>query len=139
VQEVAFVRRHNVRRLSDRRAVSAARVWCICSQSKHGAAEEVSRHEGLQRNVSNVSNGFDVVMRRLVAVYNVSKDDATATGCEELISHWPSACGLSDAVWQDLHLLRIWRNVSDHHDSERWAQDGLRSAASPGLHQCMAE
>ena len=82
-------------------------------------------HEGLQRNVSN---DFDAVMRRLEAVYTASKYDAPATGFEELINYWHSVCGLSDAVRQDLHLLRIWRNASDHHDSERWARDGPHSA-----------
>ena len=84
-------------------------------------------HEGLQRNVSN---GFDAVIRRLAAVYKdaASKDDAPATGFEELINYWHSACGLLDAVRRDLHLLRIWRNASDHHDSERWVRDGPHSA-----------
>ena len=80
-------------------------------------------HEGLQRNVSN---GFDAVMRRLEAVYAASKGDAP-TGFEELINYWHSACGLSDAARKDLHVMRIWRNASDHHDSDRWRRDGPRS------------
>ena len=80
-------------------------------------------HEGLQRNVSN---GFDAAMRRLEAVYGATEGDAPA-GFEELINYWHSACGLSDAARHDLHVLRIWRNASDHHDSDRWRRDGPRS------------
>ena len=76
-------------------------------------------HEGLQRNVSN---GFDAAMRRLGALH-------PATGSfEEKINYWHSACGLSGAARRDLHLLRVWRNASDHHDGERWRRDGPRSA-----------
>ena len=82
-------------------------------------------HEGLQRNISN---GFDAAMRRLEAVYAASKGDAPTTSFEELINFWHSVCGLSNAARKDLHLLRIWRNASDHHDSDRWARDGPRSA-----------
>ena len=80
-------------------------------------------HEGLQRNVSN---GFDAAMRRLEAVYGATEGDAPA-GFEELINYWHSACGLSDAARHDLHVLRIWRNASDHHDSDRWRRDGPHS------------
>ena len=41
---------------------------------------------------------------------------------------WHSACGLSNTARKDLHVLRIWRNASDHHDSERWRRDGPSSA-----------
>ena len=76
-------------------------------------------HERLQRNVSN---GFDAAMRRLEALH-------PATGSfEENINYWHSACGLSGAARRDLHVLRVWRNASDHHDGERWRRDGPRSA-----------
>ena len=48
-------------------------------------------HEGLQRNVSNA---FDAAMRLLEAVYAASKGDALATGFEEMINYWHSACGM---------------------------------------------
>ena len=86
-------------------------------------------HEGLQRNVSN---GFDAMMRRLEAVYAASKGDAPA-GFEELINYWHSTCGLSDAARKDLHVMRIWRNASDHHDSDRWRRDGPRSSEAASV------
>ena len=61
-------------------------------------------------------------------VYAASKGDAPTTSFEELINFWHSVCGLSNEARKDLHLLRIWRNASDHHDSDRWARDGPRSA-----------
>ena len=76
-------------------------------------------HERLQRNVSN---GFDAAMRRLGALH-------PATGSfEEKINYWHSACGLSGAARRDLHLLRVWRNASDHHDAGEWQRKGPRSA-----------
>ena len=75
--------------------------------------------EGLQRNVSNA---FDAAMRRLGDLH-------PATGSfEEKINYWHSVCGFSDAALGDLHILRVWRNSSDHHDRERWRRDGPRSA-----------
>ena len=81
-------------------------------------------HERLQRNVSN---GFDAAMRRLEDVFTASKGGAPA-GFEDLINYWHSACGLSGAATRDLHLLRVWRNASDHHDAGEWQRKGPRSA-----------
>ena len=81
-------------------------------------------HERLQRNVSN---GFDAAMRRLEDVFAASKGGAPA-GFEDLINYWHSACGLSGAATRDLHLLRVWRNASDHHDAGEWQRKGPRSA-----------
>ena len=87
------------------------------SKQVHGMRKG-GAHERLQRNVSN---GFDAAMRRLEALH-------PATGSfEEKINYWHSACGFSDAARGDLHLLRVWRNASDHHDGERWRRDGPRS------------
>jgi len=81
-------------------------------------------HERLQRNVSN---GFDAAMRRLEDVFAASKGGAPA-GFEALINYWHFACGLSGAARRDLHLLRVWRNASDHHDAGEWQRKGPRSA-----------
>ena len=84
---------------------------------KGGAQERLQRH---------VSNAFDAAMRRLEDVFAARKGGAPA-GFEDLINYWHSACGLSDAARGDLHVLRVWRNASDHHDGERWRRVGPRS------------
>ena len=74
-----------------------------------------------------MSNGFDAAMRRLEEVFAASKGGAPA-GFEDLINYWHSAWGLSGAARRDLHLLRVWRNASDHHDAGEWQRKGPRSA-----------
>eukprot|EP00964_Phaeocystis_antarctica_P004392 scaffold2376_cov79-Phaeocystis_antarctica.AAC.5 len=66
-------------------------------------------------------------MRRLEEVFAASKGGAPA-GFEDLINYWHSAWGLSGAARRDLHLLRVWRNASDHHDAGEWQRKGPRSA-----------
>ena len=34
----------------------------------------------------------------------------------------------SPEIHAKMHRLRIWRNASEHHDEQRWACDGPRSA-----------
>ena len=41
---------------------------------------------------------------------------------------------MPDGVRSRMHALRIWRNASVHHDEERWARDGPRSADEASQH-----
>jgi hypothetical protein len=79
--------------------------------------------EGLQRNVSN---GFDAAMRRLEAIHGAISGEAE-TSFEAKINHWHANCSLGGGLRRDLHILRIWRNASDHHDSGRWQREGPHS------------
>lgn len=86
-------------------------------------------HERLQRNVSN---GFDAAMRRLEVVFAASRSAAPTDGFESLINYW-FKCGMHERLRKDLHTLRIWRNASDHHDSDRWQREGPQGDAEASI------
>ena len=82
-----------------------------------GAAEATLR---LQRNASGA---FDALMRQLDAVY-ACLAAAAPTDFRERIDYWRDACGLPHDLHNGLHRLRVWRNASEHHDSQRWRAEG---------------
>ena len=44
------------------------------------------------------------------------------------LRYWHTVCGLPADAHTRLQKLRIWRNASLHHDQQRWASEGPRSA-----------
>ena len=86
----------------------------------HGAHDD-----SVQRNVSEA---FDSCMRRLEELYKSATEPAP-TDFDGRIDFWHAVCGMPDTLRAKMHTLRIWRNASLHHDEQRWASDGPRSAA----------
>ena len=75
----------------------------------------------------NVSEAFDFFMRQLDARY-AAHAAAAPEAFDQRIAFWHASCGMPDEVRRLLHKLRVWRNAALHHDAERWASDGPRSA-----------
>ena len=84
--------------------------------------------DGLVQSVQrNVSEAFDSCIRRLDEIYKVASRQPPNDFVER-IDFWHAECGLDDEIRARMHKLRIWRNASLHHDEQRWAHDGPRSA-----------
>ena len=81
----------------------------------------------------NVSEAFDGCMRRLDRLYESGRASAPSDFFER-IDHWHVSCGLPEEVRSRMQTLRIWRNASLHHNEERWATDGPRSAEAASRH-----
>ena len=96
---------------------------------RHGAAA-VADDASVQRNVSEA---FDNFLRRLERLY-ASDDDAAPSDFEMRIHYWRDSCGLPRDAHARLQRLRIWRNASLHHDSERWRREGPHSVAEASQH-----
>lgn len=95
---------------------------------RHGAAAETD-DASVQRNVSEA---FDNFVRRLDQLY--ASGGAAPSDFETRIHYWRDRCGLPRDVHSRLQRLRIWRNASLHHDSERWQREGPRSVAEASQH-----
>jgi serine/threonine protein kinase len=80
--------------------------------------------ESVQRNVSEAFDGF---MRRLGALFSAHEADAPKE-FDSRLRYWHTMCGLPSDTHTRLQKLRIWRNASLHHDAQRWATNGPRSA-----------
>ena len=63
----------------------------------------------------NVSDAFDMLLRRLDKVYHAASAEAP-TDFLVRIDYWRKSCGLPPDVHSRMHRLRIWRNASLHHD-----------------------
>ena len=96
---------------------------------RRGAAVEAD-DASVQRNVSEA---FDNFLRRLEHIY-ASSADAAPSDFEGRLHYWHDSCGLPRDVHARLQRLRIWRNASLHHDSERWQREGPRSVAEASQH-----
>ena len=80
--------------------------------------------ESLQRNVSEAFKSF---ISRLDVLY-ASSGAAAPDDFDERINFWKARCGLPADLAVHLHILRKWRNASEHGNAERWARDGPRDA-----------
>jgi len=90
--------------------------------------------EGPEQSVKrNVSEAFDGCVRRLDQLYEASSAAAPPDFLDR-IDHWHATCGLPEEVRSRMQTLRIWRNASLHHDDQRWAKDGPRSADEASQH-----
>jgi hypothetical protein len=65
------------------------------------------------------------MIRRLDELYRSAQAPADFV---DRIDYWHTACSLPADVHPKLHTLRVWRNASLHHDEQRWAREGPRSA-----------
>ena len=85
-----------------------------------------------------MSEAFDGFMRRLGALF--SRRDADAPKEFDLrLRYWHAACGLPADTHTHLQKLRVWRNASLHHDQQRWASEGPRSAQETSEHLAQLE
>ena len=85
-----------------------------------------------------MSEAFDGFMRRLGALF--SRRDADAPKEFDLrLRYWHTACGLPADTHTHLQKLRVWRNASLHHDQQRWASEGPRSAQETSEHLAQLE
>ena len=87
--------------------------------------------ESVQRNVSEA---FDNFMRRLARLYEGVAAEKAPKEFDACIRFWFTACGLPDDARAGLQKLRVWRNASLHHDRQRWAREGPRSADEASQH-----
>ena len=83
--------------------------------------------EAVRRLQRNASNAFDALMRRLDTLHVARAVDAP-TDFRERLDFWLKACALPQPLHQRMQRLRVWRNASEHHDSQRWRLEGPKSA-----------
>ena len=84
------------------------------------------RANGPEQSVQvNVGLAFDSMIRRLDELYRSAQAPADFV---DRIDYWRTACLLPADIHPKLHTLRVWRNASLHHDEQRWAREGPRSA-----------
>ena len=83
-------------------------------------ADEVHR---LQRNASS---GFSAAMQRLERLYEGRE---APTDFKERLDFWREGSAMPVGLHRRMQTLRIWRNASEHHDSERWRREGPREPA----------
>ena len=96
----------------------------------HGLRGAEAPEQSVKRNVSEA---FDGCLRRLDKLFARSGAGTPADFLER-IDHWHASCGLPEEVRSRMQMLRIWRNASLHHDDQRWARDGPRSAEEASQH-----
>jgi hypothetical protein len=85
----------------------------------------------LQSVQRNVSEAFQSFIRRLDALY---QSVPAPSDFKERLDHWRASCGLPADVHTAMHVLRIWRNASEHQDEGRWAREGPSDAAAASQH-----
>ena len=81
----------------------------------------------------NVSAAFQSSIQRLDALFQSARERAPSA-FKERIDFWRDACRLPADVHKHLHVLRKWRNASEHQDEERWASEGPSDAAIASQH-----
>ena len=90
--------------------------------------------DGQRQSVQrNVSDAFQSSIQRLDALFQSARERAPSA-FKERIDFWRDACGLPADVHKHLHVLRKWRNASEHQDEERWASEGPSDAATASQH-----
>ena len=82
--------------------------------------DEAQARRRLQRNASSA---FDAAVRMLDTRYKEKRAEAPGE-FKERIDFYRRSCGMTAALHERLHQLRIWRNAAEHQDEERWRREG---------------
>ena len=82
----------------------------------------------MQRNVTEAFNTF---VRQLDQLYMHAAAQAP-DDYKSRIDYWRDTCGLPNGVHTRMHVLRKWRNMSEHHLDQpgRWANQGPDAQAA---------